>query len=105
MNIQWYKNDDKLLPGVNVKIETSDSESQLRLTKCQRKDTGEVKIKIKNEFGTIEAVSKLIVLGKFIRRKLNLRFAIENRSLVLVLNLFSIYQQTNQHPRRALWRS
>uniref|UniRef100_A0A3Q2D280 Immunoglobulin-like and fibronectin type III domain-containing protein 1 n=1 Tax=Cyprinodon variegatus TaxID=28743 RepID=A0A3Q2D280_CYPVA len=64
MNIQWYKNDDKLLPGVNVKIETSDSESQLRLTKCQRKDTGEVKIKIKNEFGTIEAVSKLIVLDK-----------------------------------------
>uniref|UniRef100_A0A3B3U0A8 Immunoglobulin-like and fibronectin type III domain-containing protein 1 n=1 Tax=Poecilia latipinna TaxID=48699 RepID=A0A3B3U0A8_9TELE len=64
MNIQWYKNDDKLLPAVNVKIDTSDTESQLRLTKCQRKDTGEVKIKIKNEFGVIEAVSRLIVLDK-----------------------------------------
>ncbi|XP_041836596.1 immunoglobulin-like and fibronectin type III domain-containing protein 1 [Melanotaenia boesemani] len=64
MNIQWYKDDDELLPGINVKIETSDTESQLRLTKCQRKDSGEVKIKLKNEFGTIEAVSKLVVLDK-----------------------------------------
>nr|CBN80730.1 Immunoglobulin-like and fibronectin type III domain-containing protein 1 [Dicentrarchus labrax] len=63
MNIQWYKDDDELLPGLNVKIETSATESRLRLTKCQRKDSGEVKIKIKNEFGTTEAVSKLIVLG------------------------------------------
>lgn len=65
MIIQWYKNDDELLPALNVKIETSDSESQLRLIKCQRKDSGEVKIKIKNEFGTTEAISKLIVLGEF----------------------------------------
>ncbi|XP_017264022.1 immunoglobulin-like and fibronectin type III domain-containing protein 1 [Kryptolebias marmoratus] len=64
MNIQWYKNDYELLPAINVKIETSDTESQLRLTKCQRKDSGEVKIKIKNEFGTTEATSKLIVLDK-----------------------------------------
>ncbi|XP_039862362.1 immunoglobulin-like and fibronectin type III domain-containing protein 1 [Simochromis diagramma] len=64
MTIQWYKNDDELLPALNVKIETSDSESQLRLIKCQRKDSGEVKIKIKNEFGTTEAISKLIVLDK-----------------------------------------
>ncbi|XP_035760484.1 immunoglobulin-like and fibronectin type III domain-containing protein 1 [Neolamprologus brichardi] len=63
MTIQWYKNDDELLPALNVKIETSDTESQLRLIKCQRKDSGEVKIKIKNEFGTTEAISKLIVLG------------------------------------------
>ncbi|XP_041639537.1 immunoglobulin-like and fibronectin type III domain-containing protein 1 [Cheilinus undulatus] len=64
MNIQWFKNDDELLPGLNVKIETSATESQLRLTKCQRKDSGDVKIKIKNEFGTLEAISKLIVLDK-----------------------------------------
>ncbi|XP_071398381.1 LOW QUALITY PROTEIN: immunoglobulin-like and fibronectin type III domain-containing protein 1 [Centroberyx affinis] len=63
MTIQWYKDDDELLSGLNVKIETSPSESQLRLSKCQRKDSGEVKIKIKNEFGTKEAISKLIVLG------------------------------------------
>lgn len=65
MNIQWYKDDEELLPALHVKIETSATESQLRLTKCQRKDSGEVKIKIKNEFGTTEATSKLIVLGEF----------------------------------------
>lgn len=64
VNIQWYKDDDELFSGLRVKIETSLTESQLRLTKCQRKDSGEVKIKIKNEFGTIEAVSTLIVLGE-----------------------------------------
>ncbi|XP_060925116.1 immunoglobulin-like and fibronectin type III domain-containing protein 1 [Limanda limanda] len=64
MNIQWYKNDDELSPGLNVKTETSATQSQLRLTKCQRKDSGEVKIKIKNEFGTTEATSRLIVLDK-----------------------------------------
>ncbi|XP_068568828.1 immunoglobulin-like and fibronectin type III domain-containing protein 1 [Cebidichthys violaceus] len=64
MTIQWYKDDDELLPGLNVKIETSATGSKLRLVKCQRKDGGEVKIKIKNEFGTIEAISKLIVLDK-----------------------------------------
>uniref|UniRef100_A0A3Q3KYR1 Immunoglobulin-like and fibronectin type III domain-containing protein 1 n=1 Tax=Mastacembelus armatus TaxID=205130 RepID=A0A3Q3KYR1_9TELE len=64
MNIQWYKDDDELLPALNVKMKTSASESQLLLTKCQRKDSGEVRIKIKNEFGTTEAISKLIVLDK-----------------------------------------
>ncbi|XP_072308252.1 immunoglobulin-like and fibronectin type III domain-containing protein 1 [Eucyclogobius newberryi] len=64
ITIQWYKEDDELLPGLNVRIETSDTESQLRLGKCQRKDSGEVKIKLKNEYGTFEATSKLIVLDK-----------------------------------------
>ncbi|XP_058488604.1 immunoglobulin-like and fibronectin type III domain-containing protein 1 [Solea solea] len=64
MNIHWYKDDDELLPAVNVKIETSDTESRLRLTKCQRKDSGEIKIKIKNEYGITEATSKLVVVDK-----------------------------------------
>lgn len=64
MNIQWYKDDDLLSPSPNVKIETSCDKSKLRLIRCQRKDSGEVKVKIKNEFGTTEAMSKLIVLGE-----------------------------------------
>ncbi|XP_071059407.1 immunoglobulin-like and fibronectin type III domain-containing protein 1 [Pseudochaenichthys georgianus] len=64
MTIQWYKDGDELLPALNVKIETSDTESKLRLLKCQRKDCGEVKIKSKNKYGIIEAISKLIVLDK-----------------------------------------
>jgi len=68
MNIQWFKDDDELSPALNVKIETSATESKLRLVKRQRKDGGEIKIKIKNEFGTTEAISKLIVLGELSKR-------------------------------------
>lgn len=64
MNIQWHKDDNKLLPALNVKIKTSDTDSSLHLIKCHRKDSGEIKIRLKNEFGTAEAISKLIVLGE-----------------------------------------
>ncbi|XP_034023411.1 immunoglobulin-like and fibronectin type III domain-containing protein 1 [Thalassophryne amazonica] len=63
MTVQWYKDDTELLPGLNVKMETTATGSKLCLSKCQRKDSGEVKIKIKNKYGTVEATSKLIVLG------------------------------------------
>lgn len=62
--MQWFKEDEEILPGLNVRTDSSDSHSSLLLSKCQRKDTGEVKVKIKNEHGTIEATTKLIVLGK-----------------------------------------
>lgn len=64
MNIQWHKDDAKLLPAPNVKTKTSDTDSSLHLIKCRRKDSGEIKIRLKNEFGTTEAISKLIVLGE-----------------------------------------
>ena len=63
VKVQWFKDEEELLHGPNAKIESSSTHSRLFLTKCQRRDTGEVKIKIKNEFATIEATSKLIVLG------------------------------------------
>ncbi|KAJ8395360.1 hypothetical protein AAFF_G00033450 [Aldrovandia affinis] len=64
MKVLWYKEDEELLNDTHVKLETTLQHSRLLLSKCQRKDTGEVKIKIKNEFGTIEATSKLIVLDR-----------------------------------------
>lgn len=64
MTAQWYKDDEELVPGLTVRTETSSKDSKLRLTKCQRRDGGEVKLKLKNAFGTIEAISKLIVIGK-----------------------------------------
>lgn len=66
LKVQWFKDDSELLDGPNVKTKSSFTQSQLLLTKCQRKDSGEVKIKIKNEFATIEAMSKLIVLGRYL---------------------------------------
>lgn len=64
MNIQWHKDDAKLLPSLTVKIKTSETDSSLHLMKCHRKDSGEIKIRLKNEFATAEAISKLIALGE-----------------------------------------
>lgn len=64
MKIQWYRNGEELLDDNTTKIEKSFTQSRLLLSKCQRKDTGEIKIKLKNEHGTMEAISRLIVLGE-----------------------------------------
>lgn len=63
MKVQWYNEGEELTEDNRVRIEKSSSHSRLQLVKCQRKDSGEIKLKLKNEFGTIEALSKLIVLG------------------------------------------
>lgn len=64
MKIQWYNDGEELMEDSHTKIEKSSSHSRLLLTKCPRKITGEIKIKIKNECGTTEAITQLIVLGK-----------------------------------------
>ncbi|XP_042263200.1 immunoglobulin-like and fibronectin type III domain-containing protein 1 isoform X2 [Thunnus maccoyii] len=64
MKIQWYHEGEELLEDSHTKIEKSSSHSRLLLTKCPRKITGEIKIKIKNECGITEAISQLIVLDK-----------------------------------------
>ncbi|XP_078110006.1 immunoglobulin-like and fibronectin type III domain-containing protein 1 [Sander vitreus] len=63
IKIKWYREGEELLED-NTKIEKSASHSRLLLSRCQRKDSGEIKIKLKNEHGCIEAISQLIVLDK-----------------------------------------
>ncbi|XP_056605985.1 immunoglobulin-like and fibronectin type III domain-containing protein 1 [Triplophysa dalaica] len=63
IKIQWFQEDEELLEGHGVKIERSSTHSRLRLAKCQRRDTGEIKIKIRNEFDSVAATSQLIVLA------------------------------------------
>lgn len=63
IKVQWYNEDEEVLDDTNIKIEKSSTHSRLLLSKCPRKQTGEIKIKLKNEFGTAEAISKLIVIG------------------------------------------
>lgn len=73
LKIQWFIEDEEVLDDTNIKIEKSSTHTRLLLTKCQRKISGEVKLKIKNEFGTIEAVTQLNILGsacKYIQIKL-----------------------------------
>uniref|UniRef100_A0A8D3A7I7 Immunoglobulin like and fibronectin type III domain containing 1, tandem duplicate 3 n=1 Tax=Scophthalmus maximus TaxID=52904 RepID=A0A8D3A7I7_SCOMX len=64
MKIQWYNEGEEMLEDSQIKIEKSSSHSRLLLTKCQRKITGEIKIKIKNECGTTEAITQFVVLDK-----------------------------------------
>ncbi|XP_055077636.1 immunoglobulin-like and fibronectin type III domain-containing protein 1 [Periophthalmus magnuspinnatus] len=64
IKVQWYLEGEELSDESNIKIENTEGCSRLLLTKLQRKDSGEVKIKLKNEFGTMEALSELIVLDK-----------------------------------------
>lgn len=64
IKIQWYLEGEELSDESNIKLEYSEGYTRLLLTKLQRKDSGEVKIKLKNEFGTVEAFSQLVVLDK-----------------------------------------
>ena len=72
MKIQWYNEGEELLEDNHIRIEKSSSHTRLVLTKCNRRTTGEIKIKIKNECGTTEAITQLVVLGLYIA-SLNLR--------------------------------
>nr|XP_057911732.1 immunoglobulin-like and fibronectin type III domain-containing protein 1 [Doryrhamphus excisus] len=64
IKVQWYLEGEELSDEANIKIETSDGCTRLLLIKLQRKDSGEVKLKLKNEFGTVEAFSELVVMDK-----------------------------------------
>uniref|UniRef100_A0A8C6LUF7 Immunoglobulin like and fibronectin type III domain containing 1, tandem duplicate 1 n=1 Tax=Nothobranchius furzeri TaxID=105023 RepID=A0A8C6LUF7_NOTFU len=64
IKVQWYNEGEELADEGNTKIETSEGSTRLLLLKLQRKDSGEIKIKLKNEFGTAEAISQLNVLDK-----------------------------------------
>ncbi|XP_061582853.1 immunoglobulin-like and fibronectin type III domain-containing protein 1 [Cololabis saira] len=64
IKVQWYLDGEELSDESNVRIEHLDGSTNLLLTKLQRKDSGEIKIKLKNEFGTTEICSQLVVLDK-----------------------------------------
>ncbi|KAM9813447.1 immunoglobulin-like and fibronectin type III domain-containing protein 1 [Neosynchiropus ocellatus] len=64
MKIQWFQEGEELLEDDRTKIEKSENYTRLVLSKCNRKISGEIKIKIKNECGVTEAVTQLTVLDK-----------------------------------------
>ncbi|XP_077428743.1 immunoglobulin-like and fibronectin type III domain-containing protein 1 [Vanacampus margaritifer] len=64
IKVQWFHEGEELSDEANIKLETSDGYTRLLLIKLQRKDSGEVKLKLKNEFGTAEALTELIVQDK-----------------------------------------
>uniref|UniRef100_A0A8D2ZYG8 Immunoglobulin-like and fibronectin type III domain-containing protein 1 n=1 Tax=Scophthalmus maximus TaxID=52904 RepID=A0A8D2ZYG8_SCOMX len=64
IKIKWYREGEELRDDGNTKVERFASHSRLLLSRCHRKESGEVKIKLRNEHGFVEAVSRLVVLDK-----------------------------------------
>ncbi|XP_045078780.1 immunoglobulin-like and fibronectin type III domain-containing protein 1 isoform X2 [Coregonus clupeaformis] len=64
LEVKWFKDGKQLKDGGGVKLVKEVNHSRLMLRECLRSDAGEIKIQLKNPFGTIEAKSRLIVLGK-----------------------------------------
>ncbi|KAM9799894.1 immunoglobulin-like and fibronectin type III domain-containing protein 1 isoform X1 [Syngnathus typhle] len=61
IKVQWFLEGEELSDEANIKLENSDGNTRLLLIKLQRKDSGEVKLKLKNEYGTAEGLTELIV--------------------------------------------
>ncbi|KAJ3602956.1 hypothetical protein NHX12_030700 [Muraenolepis orangiensis] len=64
IKVQWYLDGEELSEETHIKIENNEGCGRLLLNKLHRKDSGEIRVKLKNEFGSIEAHSQLVVLDK-----------------------------------------
>lgn len=64
LEIKWFKKGSELLDGGSVKVVKESNHSRLQMKDCLRSDTGQIKIQLKNPFGSTEALSSLIVLGE-----------------------------------------
>ncbi|KAI4881018.1 hypothetical protein NFI96_011268, partial [Prochilodus magdalenae] len=64
LEIKWFKDTYELLDGGGVKVVKEPNHSRLQIKDCLESDAGEIRIQLKNVFGTVEALSRLIVLGK-----------------------------------------
>ncbi|XP_073708683.1 immunoglobulin-like and fibronectin type III domain-containing protein 1 [Garra rufa] len=64
LDIKWFKDGSELHDGGSVKVVKESNHSRLQIKDCLRTDTGQIKIQLKNPFGSIEALSSLIVLDK-----------------------------------------
>uniref|UniRef100_UPI0037E9BFB1 immunoglobulin-like and fibronectin type III domain-containing protein 1 n=1 Tax=Semicossyphus pulcher TaxID=241346 RepID=UPI0037E9BFB1 len=62
--VSWFKDCNELKDGGGVKIVREPNHSRLLLRDCLRTDAGEIKIQLKNPFGSVEATSQLIVLDR-----------------------------------------
>uniref|UniRef100_A0A3B1K8U6 Immunoglobulin like and fibronectin type III domain containing 1, tandem duplicate 4 n=1 Tax=Astyanax mexicanus TaxID=7994 RepID=A0A3B1K8U6_ASTMX len=62
LEIRWFKAVSELLDGGGVKVVKEPNHSRLVMKDCLRSDSGEIKIQLRNKFGTVTAVSTLIVL-------------------------------------------
>ncbi|XP_016085834.1 immunoglobulin-like and fibronectin type III domain-containing protein 1 [Sinocyclocheilus grahami] len=62
--ISWFKDGIELFDGGSIKIVKELNQSRLQIKDCLQSDSGEIKIQLKNTFGTAKAFSRLIVVDK-----------------------------------------
>ncbi|XP_069489741.1 immunoglobulin-like and fibronectin type III domain-containing protein 1 [Ambystoma mexicanum] len=60
----WYQDEVELADDGRIHIDQAANFSQLSITKASRKDSGNIKLRLKNGSGTLEANLKLVVLDK-----------------------------------------
>ena len=70
LEVRWFKDGVELKDGGGVKMVKEANHSRLMFRDCLRSDTGDITIQLKSPYGSVEAKSRLIVLGKTTTRKL-----------------------------------
>ena len=64
VKMQWFREGEELLEDQAVRIERSPAHSRLMLSRCSRKNAGEIKFRMRNDHGTTEVITQLVVLGE-----------------------------------------
>ncbi|XP_041052054.1 immunoglobulin-like and fibronectin type III domain-containing protein 1 [Carcharodon carcharias] len=64
MKVSWFKDGEELFEDNRISINNNNNFTQLSISKCNRKDSGEMTIKLKNESGTASANVNLTVIDK-----------------------------------------
>ncbi|CAL8275764.1 unnamed protein product [Boreogadus saida] len=64
MKMQWFREGEELLEDHGVRIERGHAHSRLLLSRCSRKNAGEIKFRLRNDHGTTEVITQLVVLDR-----------------------------------------
>ncbi|XP_063155889.1 immunoglobulin-like and fibronectin type III domain-containing protein 1 [Candoia aspera] len=64
IRVTWLKDDHELLDDGRINTDSSDNFTRLSISSTNRKDTGNYKVKLRNECGSSEAPLKLEVIDK-----------------------------------------
>lgn len=64
-SVRWFKDDTELVDGEEIKIETSEDESYLTISKCEYpKNSGNYFVKLSNQFGEITSQKASLTINK-----------------------------------------
>ncbi|XP_043932480.1 immunoglobulin-like and fibronectin type III domain-containing protein 1 isoform X2 [Protopterus annectens] len=64
IKVTWNKDGDELLEDNRIRVEKADNFTRLSISSCQRKDSGNLQLKLKNDSGTTDVDVTLLVIDK-----------------------------------------